>query len=170
MNTRGELASCGPTPPPLEAERQPGDSQSWKARGNLGPRDGILHQTVRRLPVTNEVFLDPGRLTSTRRVTARISSPEETHGPPEMVLSRCTQEMQGLGQGGDKMHHPAGRVRSPSTWSPELLGPEKGTKRRHSSLCLCGVPENLNLSSLGLGSAHNPGLALDSSPAEQPGA
>ena len=32
------------------------------------------------------------------------------------------------------------------------------------SLCLCGVPENLNLSGLDLGSARNPGPALDSSP------
>ena len=40
------------------------------------------------------------------------------------------------------------------------------------SLCLCGVPKklNLNLSGLVLGNAHNPGPALDSSPAEQPGA
>ena len=37
------------------------------------------------------------------------------------------------------------------------------------SLCLCGVPENLNLNALDLGSTHNPGPALDSSPAEQPG-
>ena len=40
-----------------EAERQVDDSQSQKARGNLGPRDGILHQTVSRLPVANQVFL-----------------------------------------------------------------------------------------------------------------
>ena len=39
-----------------------------------------------------------------------------------------------------------------------------------SSLCLYGVPENLNLSGIDLGRAHNPGPALDSSPAEQPGA
>ena len=31
-------------------------------------------------------------------------------------------------------------------------------------LCLWGVPENLNLSGLDLGSAHNPGPVLDSSP------
>ena len=43
--------------PPLEAERQVGYSQNWKARGNLSPRDGILHQTVSRLPVANQVFL-----------------------------------------------------------------------------------------------------------------
>ena len=43
--------------PLTEAERQAGDSQSQKVRGNLGPRDGILHQTVSRLPVANQVFL-----------------------------------------------------------------------------------------------------------------
>ena len=42
--------------PLLEAERQTGDSQSRKTRGNLGPRNSILYQTVSRLPVTNEVF------------------------------------------------------------------------------------------------------------------
>jgi len=46
--------SSSPTP---DAERQAGDSQSWKARGNFGPRDGILHQTGSRLPVANQVFL-----------------------------------------------------------------------------------------------------------------
>ena len=39
------------------AERQEGNSQSQKARGNFGLRNGILHQTGRRLPVANHVFL-----------------------------------------------------------------------------------------------------------------
>ena len=38
------------------------------------------------------------------------------------------------------------------------------------SLCPCGALQNLNLSSLDLGSAGNPGPALDSSSSEQPGA
>ena len=38
------------------------------------------------------------------------------------------------------------------------------------SLRLWGVPENRNLSGLDLGSARNPGPALDSPQAEQPGA
>ena len=69
------------------------------------------------------------------------------------------------GQDGDVIRLTAhlGRVHSPSTWSPELLEPGKGTKPRPNRLCLCGLPENLNLSSLDLGSAHNPGPALDSS-------
>ena len=37
-----------------EAGRQAGASQSWKERGKLGP---IPYQTVRRLAVTNQVFL-----------------------------------------------------------------------------------------------------------------
>ena len=39
-----------------EAERQVDDSQSRKAKGNLGPRDSIL-QTVSRLPFANQVFI-----------------------------------------------------------------------------------------------------------------
>ena len=43
--------------PLLEAERQVGNSQSQKARGNLGPRHSILYQTVSKLPVANQIFL-----------------------------------------------------------------------------------------------------------------
>ena len=58
-----------PIPPP-EAERQVGGSQSWKAKSNLIPRDGILHQTKGRLPVAKSSW-DPGRLISTRTVAVR---------------------------------------------------------------------------------------------------
>ena len=46
-------SSCGPAPPLLEVA----NSQSQKVRGNLSPRDSILHQSVSRLPVGNHVFL-----------------------------------------------------------------------------------------------------------------
>ena len=48
-----------------------------------------------------------------------------------------------------------GRVRSPSTWSPELLGPGKGTKHRPNQVCASGVTKNL--SDLDLGTAYNSG-------------
>ena len=50
--------------------------------------------------------------------------------------------------------------------------PSQSTLLRQAqrSLCHCGVPDNLNLSGIDLGSACNPGPTLDSSPAEQPGA
>ena len=60
---------------PPEAERQAGNSQSQKVRGNLGPRDGILHQTVSRIPVANQDFLGTGQWTSTRRVSVRDQLP-----------------------------------------------------------------------------------------------
>ena len=56
--------------PLTEAEKQADDSQSLKARGNLGPRDGILNQTVSRIPLLTKSSWDPGRYTSARRVTA----------------------------------------------------------------------------------------------------
>ena len=34
-----------------------GGWQPEPEKGNLGPRDGILYQTVSRLPVVNQVFL-----------------------------------------------------------------------------------------------------------------
>ena len=55
--TKGELVGCGPPPHPPEAETQACKSQGQKARGHLGPRDNILHQTLSRLPVANHVFL-----------------------------------------------------------------------------------------------------------------
>ena len=51
------------------------------------------------------------------------------------------------------------------TWDAQTWEGHK--TQAEPSLHLCGVPENLNLSDLDLGSAHNPGPALDSSQAEQ---
>ena len=105
MNTRGELAGCRPDHPHLEAERQAGDSQSQKARGSLGPRDGILHQTVSRLPVGNQAFLGFGA----------VDIHQETHSTPETVLSWHTQKPSGRDQGGDKPHRAPGTVHSSNT-------------------------------------------------------
>ena len=59
-------------------------------------------------------------------------------------------------------HHAPGHL-SCLTW-------EGHKTQAQPSLCLCGVPKNLNLSGLDLGSACNIGPTLDSSPAEQHGA
>ena len=76
-----------------------------------------------------------------------------------------------VGEGGDKTHCPPGE----GVLAKHLITLAAQTWEGHKtqaqlSLCLCGVPENLNLSNLDLGSARNPGPALDSSPVEQPGA
>ena len=52
-----------------------------------------------------------------------------------------------------------GRVRSSSSSFPELLHWGRHKTQAQLSLNLCGVPENLNLSVLGLGSARNSGPA-----------
>ena len=61
------------------------------------------------------------------------------------------------------MHHPPGK----SVLNKHLVICTTWTWERHKtqaqpSLCLCGVPENLNLSGLDLGNAHNPGPASES--------
>ena len=57
------------------------------------------------------------------------SAPKRRHMVYIRWHSRCTpRKLSSWDQGGDKMHHTPGRVRSPSTWSPELLGLGKGTK------------------------------------------
>ena len=66
--------------------------------------------------------------------------------------------------GGDESQ----QLPSPNTWSPELLGPGKGTKRRPNQVCASedfnsSAPEYLNLSGLDLGGACSPGPASDGS-------
>ena len=67
-----------PIPSP-EAERQAGDIQSQKARGNLGPRESILHQTVTRLPVANQVFLGSWRVDICQEGHSQRSAPQRRH-------------------------------------------------------------------------------------------
>ena len=85
--------------PTLEAERQVGGSQSWKFRGNFGPRDGILYQTASRLQVANQVFLGPWSVDIHQEGRSQRSAPQRRHSTPETVLSLCTQETEWLGPG-----------------------------------------------------------------------
>ena len=84
-----------------KAERQACDSQSWKARGcyNLGPREGIFHQTVSRLPAANHVFLRSWMVDICQEGCSLRSALQRRHGIPEMVLSQHTQETKQPGQG-----------------------------------------------------------------------
>jgi len=73
--------------PPQEAERQAGDSQSWKARGNFSPRDGILHQTGNRLPFANHVFLGYWTVDICQEGCNLRSAPQRRHiDTPETAL------------------------------------------------------------------------------------
>ena len=128
-------AADRPLPLP-EAERQAGDSQSQRARGKLGPRDSILYQTVNRLLIANQVFLGSWMVDICQEGCSQRSAPQRRH---MAHLRRCSlgalRKPRGWDRGGDKTHHPAGRVHSPSIWSLELLGRGKGTKHRPNPVC-----------------------------------
>ena len=87
-----------------------------------------------------------------------------------MALPRTPRKPRGWDQESDKMHRPPAESALTKHQVTEAAQTWEGHKMQaQPSLCLCGVPENLNLGVLDLGSAHNPGPALDNSPAEQLG-
>ena len=104
-----EEASWPRTDPlrPLEAERQAGDSQSRKAMGNLGPRDGILHQTVSRLPVTNQAFLGSWTVDICQEGRSQKSISQKRH-TAHLRRRSCgaPRKLSGWEGGGDKTHCP----------------------------------------------------------------
>ena len=125
---RASQLQTGPSP----HQRQVGDSQNQKARGNLGPRDDILHQTVSGLPVANQVFLESGCLTSARRVAVRDQ------------LNR-----------GDTWHTWDGTL----SVHPENRG--TGTREvirciTHLGTCTCRAPGHLSCSDLGRAKSSDP--------------
>ena len=158
-------------PLPHSRGREAGVGQpEQEGKGQSRPqRPGILHQTVSRLPVANHVFLGSWIVDICQEGHSLRSAPHRRHTAHLRKHSHCApRKPTGWYKGRDKMHRPTWGVcacQAPG----RLLRPRKGTHAQ-LSLCLCGVPENLNLSGLDLGSARNPGPALDSSLAEQPGA
>ena len=93
--------------PQLEAERQVGDSQSWKMRGNLHPRDGVLHQTASRLPVANQVFLGSWAVDICQEGRSWRSAPQRRHTAHLRRHSCCAPGiLSSWDLGGDKMHRP----------------------------------------------------------------
>ena len=94
---------------PLEAERQAGDSQSWKARGNLGPRNGIFHQIVSRLPVAKQVFLGSWMVDICQEGRSQRSASQRRHMGHLRQCFHCTpRKPSGWDWGGDKTHHTPG--------------------------------------------------------------
>ena len=157
MNTKGELAGCRLAHP---AGRQAGNSQSQKARGKLGPRDSIPCQTASRLPVANHVFLGSWMVDIPWEGHSQRSAPQKRHTAHLRRRARCTpRKPSGWDGGGIKSQPSTGYNRAhqaPGHLSCSELG------QAQPILCLCGVPENLNLSGLDLGSACNPGPTSDS--------
>ena len=140
MNIKAELASCVEAPPPHQRQRgrHATDSQSCKARvsSNLSPRDWLPPPTLSRLLVANHVFLGSWTVDICQEGCSLRSAPQRSHMAHLKWCSHCIPwKPNGWDQGGDKMHLPPGTVHSPSTWSPELLAPEKSTKHRPNQVC-----------------------------------
>ena len=103
-----------PLPTP-EAERQVGDRQSQKARSNLRPRDSILHQTVSRLPIANQVFLGFWTVDICQEGHSLSSGPQRRHMEHVRWCScGAPRKLSGWDLGGDKMHHTPGIVCLPT--------------------------------------------------------
>ena len=116
----------------LEGEGQVSGSQSLKARSNLGPRDSILHQNVSKFLVANQVFLGSWIVDICQKGHSQRSVPQRRHTAHLRRCTGCTpRKLSGRDEGGSNSQRP----HSPSTWSPELLRPGKGTKRRPSRVC-----------------------------------
>ena len=170
LNTRGELASSGPAYPLLEAEKQAGNSQSQKG-AILAPEMASSIKLQACSQLLTKFSWDPGWLTSTRRIAARDQLPRRDTGhtwdgtptahPGNWVAG--TGEVIRRTAPGECVLAKHLVVWAAQTW-------EGHKSQAQPSLHVRGVPEKLNLSSLDLGSACNPGPALDSSLAEQPGA
>jgi len=168
-NTRGELAGYGLAHPLLEAERQAGDSQSQQGAFSA-PETASSTKLRAGCQLLTKFSWDGWHLPGGSQ--PEISSPEETHSTPEMVLLLCAQETApGKGEGVIRCTAPPGEsvlAKHLVAWAVRAWEGHK--TQAEPSLCLCGISRNLNLSGLDLGSAYKPGPALDSSPVEQPGA
>ena len=122
---------------PIPHWRQGG--RRWAARAGkrqTRPQRGILYQAASRHPVANQTPLGFWMVDFCQEGRSQRSAPQKRHMahwrrvhplPPRKPsgwtreVVRCTPHL--------------GRQRSPSTWSPELLGPGKGKKRRPNRVC-----------------------------------
>ena len=123
-----ELASCGPAHPPTETGRR---RQPELEGGNCGPREASSTKLQAGF-VANQGFLGFRTVNICREGCSQSSAPQNRHTAHLRRYTGCTpRKPSGRNGGGDKSQ----RRRSPSTWSPEMLGTWKGTKRRPNRVC-----------------------------------
>ena len=159
-------------PSPAGGREAGGQQPEPEANKQSGPRDSILYETVSSLPVANQVFLGSWTFDTHQEGRSQRSSLQRRHRARLRRRSRCApRKPSGWDRGGDGTYHTTGESALPKHLVTCAAPTCEGHKTRAQlSLRLCGVPENLNLSSFDLGSACDPGPALESPPAEQPGA
>ena len=164
----GELAGCGPAHPPLETGRQ---GQPEPEGGNCCPREASYTKLQADF-IANQDFSGFLMVDIHREGHSQRSAPQKRHTAHLRRSAHCTpRKPSDLDRRGDKTHCPPGgdcACQAPGHLNARTWEGHK--TQAQPSLRLWGVPENLNMSGLDLGSARNPGPASDSSPAEQPGA
>ena len=119
---RASRQRTGPSP---TRGREVGGQQPESESGNLGPRDGILYQTVSRLPVANQVFLGSWTVDIHQEGRSQRSAPQRRH---RAHLRRC------------------------SCCAPRKLSdPDRGSDKTHLTWgeCACQAPGHLSCSDLG---------------------
>ena len=163
---RASRLRTGPFP---AGGREVGGWQPELERGNLGPRNAILYQTTSRLPASNQDFLGFWTADIRREGCSQRSAAQKRHTWGSVTAEHPGNWAAGTGEAIRRtVPGESALAKYLVTWAARTWEGHK--TQAQTSLHLCGVPENLNLSDLDLGCAHNPGPALDSSPAEQPGA
>ena len=167
---RASRQQTGPSPAKGKGGR-PVTARAKRQGANSAP-ETILYQTASRHPVGNQVFLGPWTVDICQGGRSQRSALQRRDTAHLKWCSCCTSRTpSSWDKGGDKTHHPPGEcalTKHLVSWAAQTCEGHK--TQAQQSVCLCGVPKNLNLISLDLGSARNPGPDLDSSPAEQPGA
>ena len=160
---------------------RPSPTGGRETRGQQPELDGKGQTQLQRwhpLPNCNQAhsclasLLDPGQLTSARKVTTRDQLPRGDTQHTWVIVPTVYPGNRAAGNGEVVRHTVPLRecvlAKHVVTWAAWTL--ERHKVQAQMSLCLCGVPEKLNLGGLVLGSARNPGPALDRSLAEKPGA
>ena len=123
-----ELVGCGPAHPPPETGRRGSPELEG---GNHGPREASSTKLQAGF-VANQDFLGFWMVDICREGCSQRSAPQKRHTAHLRRHTSCTpRKPSGRDRGGDKSQRP----RSPSTWSPELLGPGKGTKCSPNQVC-----------------------------------
>ena len=130
---RESLLQTSPFP---TRDRKAGGGQPELERGNLGPREASSTKLQAGSQLLTKTYWDSGLLTYARRVAARDQLLRRDTRHTCDGHARCHPGNQAAGTGEVIKRTPhLGRLCSPSTWSPELLGLGKGTKRRPNQVC-----------------------------------
>ena len=110
--------------------------QPEPVRVNLGPRETSSTKLQAGFQLLTKTCWDSGQLTSTGRVAARdqLLRRDIWHSWDGRARSHPGSREAGTREVIRCIPH-QGRLHSPSTWSPELLGPGKVTKRRSNRVC-----------------------------------